>query len=95
MYSTVQSETAFFLISVLSGAIIAFLYDILRIKRRIVAASDSVVNGEDILFFAFTAVFLFYHGIAHIQKTASFRCGQFLFCLSYRQIISQGCPRLR
>lgn len=60
MYSTVQSETAFFLISVLSGAIIAFLYDILRIKRRIVAASDSVVNGEDILFFAFAAAFLFY-----------------------------------
>ena len=61
MYNTVQSETVFFLTSVLAGVAIAFLYDLVRISRRIVAVSDSLVNGEDILFFVASAIILLTH----------------------------------
>ena len=60
MYSTVEGETIFFITCLGAGVVIAFLYDLLRISRRIVSVSDSVVGGEDILFFIASAIILFY-----------------------------------
>lgn len=60
MYSTVQGEAAFFITCIGLGILTAFLYDIVRISRRIVKVGASVVNGEDVLFFALAAVSLFY-----------------------------------
>ncbi len=60
MYSTVESEMIFFVTCLGAGVVIAFLYDLLRISRRIVSVSDSVVCGEDILFFVLSAIILFY-----------------------------------
>ncbi|MBQ9757432.1 MAG: spore cortex biosynthesis protein YabQ [Clostridia bacterium] len=59
MYSTVWTETVFFLASFVAGVCAAFLYDILRISRRVHRPSDAVVNVEDILFMTLAAVILF------------------------------------
>lgn len=60
MYNTVQSEAVFFLTSIAAGVVTAFLYDLIRISRRLISVSDPIVNGEDILFFALAATILFY-----------------------------------
>ncbi len=59
MYSTVWSETIFFFFSFASGVCAAFLYDILRVSRRIHRPSDAVVNIEDIIFMTLAGVILF------------------------------------
>ena len=76
MYSTVQSETVFFLTCILAGVAIAFLYDLVRISRRIIAISDSLVNGEDILFFIASAIILFY--VAFMKNGGEVRFQGFL-----------------
>ena len=76
MYDTVQSEAVFFLACIAAGAITAFLYDIVRISRRIVRVSDLAVNGQDILFFALAAVILFY--TAFIKNSGEVRLQGFL-----------------
>lgn len=48
-----------FLYAILGGAIVAFLYDILRIKRRTIKTSVIIVGLEDILYWLTAAVFLF------------------------------------
>lgn len=60
MYNTVQNEAIFFLACIVSGALIAFLYDIVRISRRLISVSDPIVNAQDIVFFALAALVLFY-----------------------------------
>lgn len=48
-----------FLYAILAGAIVAFLYDVLRIKRRTIKTSVTIVGLEDILYWLTAAVFLF------------------------------------
>lgn len=76
MYDTVQSEAVFFLACIAAGAITAFLYDLVRISRRIVKVSDLAVNGQDILFFALAAVILFY--TAFVKNSGEVRLQGFL-----------------
>ncbi len=59
MYTSVQTDAVFFLACLLAGVIAAFLYDIIRISRRIVAVGAKVVCGEDIIFLIISAVILF------------------------------------
>lgn len=59
MYNSVPMETGFFLASVVGGLLAAFLYDLLRISRRIVGLCDAVVNAQDALFMAIAAVLVF------------------------------------
>lgn len=56
--STAQ-EWQFFLWSLLTGGILALLYDFLRISRKMIPTKDFVVNVEDILFCVLMAVVLF------------------------------------
>ena len=60
MYTTVPMETGFFLATVAAGVITAFLYDLLRISRRIIGPGDSVVGIQDLLFMIAAALILFY-----------------------------------
>lgn len=60
MNNSVLGELAFFAASAAAGFFCAFLYDILRISRRLVRVSDLAVNLEDILFMGTAAVVLFY-----------------------------------
>lgn len=55
----IVDQVYIFLYAILSGAIVAFLYDILRIKRRAIKTSVIMVGLEDILYWLVAAVFLF------------------------------------
>lgn len=59
MYNSVPVETGFFLASVVGGLVAAFLYDLLRISRKVADPCDAVVNVEDILFMAVAAGLVF------------------------------------
>ena len=48
-----------FLYAIFGGAVVAFLYDVLRIKRRTIKTSVIIVGLEDILYWLTAAVFLF------------------------------------
>lgn len=56
--STAQ-EWQFLIWSLLTGGILALLYDFLRISRRMIPTKDFVVNLEDILFCVLAAIVLF------------------------------------
>lgn len=60
MQSALTVETGFFLASITTGFVAAFLYDILRVSRRILGPGDVVVTIEDILFIASLAFIVFY-----------------------------------
>lgn len=55
----IVEQVYIFLYAILGGAIVAFLYDILRIKRRAIKTGVFIVNLEDILYWIVAAVFLF------------------------------------
>ena len=55
----IVEQVYIFLYAILAGAIAAFLYDILRIKRRAIKTSVILVNLEDFLFWLVAAVILF------------------------------------
>ncbi len=76
MYASVSTEFQFFLLSILSGLVSAFLYDILRISRRIVRVSDTVINIEDILFFAAAAFLIFI--AAYLKNSGEIRWQSFI-----------------
>ena len=59
MAVSVLQQWQFFLWSVLAGALLAAVYDLLRLSRRMVHTKDIVVNIEDILFCALAAVVVF------------------------------------
>lgn len=71
MYNTVQGDVVFFLACVAAGALSAFLYDLIRISRRIVKINVSAVCGEDIAFFALAAVIVFY--VAYTKNSGEVR----------------------
>ncbi len=73
MYTSSSGDITFFASAFFAGVIIAFLYDLIRISRRIVPTNLSAVGFEDILFFVVAAVILFFaaytknHGIIRWQ----------------------------
>ncbi len=80
MYTSPSGDIAFFATAVFSGAIIAFLYDLLRISRRIVPTHASAIGIEDIVFFAAAAAILFY--AAYTKNHGQIRWQGFLGCAS-------------
>lgn len=76
MYTSVPTEFQFFLLSIVSGIVSAFLYDILRISRRIVRVSDAVINIEDILFFIAAAFLIFV--AAYLKNSGELRWQSFI-----------------
>ena len=90
MYPTVSGEAVFFAACMGAGALSAFIYDVLRISRRIVNANTLAVNLEDILFFIAAALILFY--TAYIKNSGEIRwqgfvgggCGVLLYAVVAR-----------
>lgn len=76
MYTSVKGDGAFFLACVLVGIIAAFLYDIIRISRRIVKANALVICGEDIVFLVVSALLLFY--AAYVKNSGEIRWQGFI-----------------
>ena len=76
MYNSVPLELQFFLSCTVAGFVVAFLYDLIRVSRRIVNVNDFVINTEDILFFAVAAVILFY--AAYLKNSGEIRWQWFI-----------------
>ncbi len=79
----------YFIWSVVCGIVLGFMYDILRLKRKIKKTSDIVVNVEDIMFIilgggvATTLAYWINNGFFRVYSIISMMLG---FCL-YRIII--------
>lgn len=76
MYNSVPMEAGFFAASFIAGIAAAFLYDLLRVSRRILGPGDGIVNFEDILFLAVSAVIMF--GAAYLKNSGEIRWQGFL-----------------
>jgi spore cortex biosynthesis protein YabQ len=76
MYNTVQGESTFFVMCIIVGVALAFLYDVIRISRRIVRVGIPVVNLEDIVFFITAAILMFY--AAYTKNNGEIRWQGFL-----------------
>lgn len=59
MNHAIATELQFFLISILWGAIILFVYDFLRIFHRIIKHNTVLLAIEDIIFWVVASVFIF------------------------------------
>lgn len=61
----------YFLWSVAGGVMLAIVYDILRLRRRLINTADIIVNIEDVLFIALSGVAAAY--IAYAVNNGAFR----------------------
>lgn len=59
MNKAITIELQFFLVSILSGAILLAVYDILRILRRVIKHNSVFIAIEDLLFWVVSSVFIF------------------------------------
>ncbi len=78
MYTSASGDILFFLAAFLAGVTIAFLYDLIRISRRIVRVGASAVGAQDIVFFVIAAVILFL--VAYLKNSGEVRWQGFLGC---------------
>lgn len=76
MYPSVSAEAIFFLSCIFCGALSVFVYDILRISRRIVKVGTFAVTAQDILFFVAAGLLLFY--TAYLKNSGEIRWSGFL-----------------
>lgn len=90
MSSPAISENIFLLYSLFMGIFITFVYDIFRIWRRICSHNLFFISLEDILFWAFCAVSVFY--LMHTQSNGTLRwfaiLGAMVGMLLYKKTIS-------
>jgi Predicted membrane protein len=59
MNQAISVELQFFLISILWGALLLLIYDVLRILRRLIKHDDFLVALEDLIFWVFASLFIF------------------------------------
>ncbi len=78
MYNSASGDIIFFLAALVSGAVIAFLYDLIRISRRIHRIDTLAVGIQDIAFFIAAAIILFY--AAYTKNSGEVRWQGFLGC---------------
>lgn len=90
MSSPVISENLFLLYSFGMGIFITFVYDIFRIWRRVLSHNRFFISLEDILFWLFSAVSVFY--LMHTQSNGTLRWfavfGALIGMLLYKKTIS-------
>ncbi|MED9904535.1 MAG: spore cortex biosynthesis protein YabQ [Lachnospiraceae bacterium] len=90
MSSPVISENLFLLYSLGMGIFITFIYDIFRIWRRICIHNSFFVSLEDIFFWIFCAVSVFY--LMHTQSNGTLRwfavLGALTGMLLYKKTVS-------
>lgn len=90
MSSPVISENLILLYSLGMGIFITFVYDILRIIRRVYAHNNILISLEDILFWIFSAIAVFY--LMHAQSNGTLRwfavLGALVGMLLYKKTIS-------
>jgi len=74
-----------------AGVIIAFLYDMFRLKRRIVRTKTAMVHFEDIVFWIIAAIifFLSSYVISNGETRAYYYVGSFLGGVLYFSVFSK------
>lgn len=91
MSSPVISENLFLLYSLGMGIFITFVYDLLRIGRRVIPHNGFFVSAEDFLFWIFCAISVFY--LMHTQSNGTLRwfaiLGALAGMLLYRKTVSR------
>ena len=60
MDKTFDAGAGYFLWSLFTGVVLAFVYDIVRVTRRIKSTSDRAVNFEDILYVIFAGIMILF-----------------------------------
>lgn len=90
MSSPVISENLFLLYSLGMGIFITFIYDILRIIRRVYVHNNILISFEDILFWLFCALAVFY--LMHTESNGTLRwfaiLGALVGMLLYKKTVS-------
>lgn len=90
MSSPVISENLFLLYSFGMGIFITFVYDIFRIWRRVLSHNRFFISLEDILFWIFSAISVFY--LMHAQSNGTLRWfavfGALIGMILYKKTIS-------
>ncbi|NLO99031.1 MAG: hypothetical protein GX386_01915 [Clostridiaceae bacterium] len=91
MQSSVAYELTVFGGAGAAGVIIAFLYDMFRLKRRIVRTKAAMVHFEDIVFWVIAAIifFLSSYVISNGETRAYYYMGSFLGGALYFSILSK------
>lgn len=59
MNNLVSTQAISFVLSILNGLFLGFIYDLLRVFRRIVKHSKWIVNVEDFIFWVFGSLIIF------------------------------------
>jgi spore cortex biosynthesis protein YabQ len=74
-----------------AGVLIAFLYDLFRLKRRIIRTRPFLVHAEDILYWLCASVilFLFSYVLSSGETRVYFYVGAFIGALLYFSILSE------
>ena len=91
MSAQILEETRFFLYSIMTGAWISVIYDIIRIFRRVVKHNKVLVALEDILFWVVSLVILFLllydmnYGVLRWFSVA----GEILGMIIYKKILGE------
>lgn len=75
MESPAAQENLFLFYSVIMGIYITFLYDLLRIGRRVITHNGFWVSVEDLAFWIYCAMKVF----TSCMRKATARCGGLLF----------------
>ncbi len=90
MQNNVMYELTVFAGAGIAGVLLAFLYDLFRLKRRIVRTTPALVHIEDILYWLCAAVilFLFSYGLSNGETRVYFYLGSFLGGVTYLGLLS-------
>lgn len=87
----VNTQASLFLISVIFGVASTFLYDMLRVKRRVAKTKKFIIHLEDILYWIIIAVVSFFVFIRFLNEDLRFYMviGAFIGMTSYSATISK------
>ncbi len=100
MSSVIRQETAVFLIFILHGAALTFLYDLLRALRRCFRHGLVILSIEDFLFWLLAGFLTFYlafqknDGIIRDYAAAGILIGFLLYHFTFSHLVVEGLSRL-
>lgn len=92
MSETIIAEWYFWLVSILTGAVMAFVYDLLRLFRRLVRHNRLFVDVEDLLFWtacffaSFTLLYYGNNGVIRFAAVLGAGIGMLVYGLTFGRI---------
>ncbi len=91
MQNNLTLELTVFAGAAAAGVLAAFVYDLFRLKRRILKTPSSLLNVEDVLFWIFSALVLFIaaYALSSGETRSYFFLGCLLGAVVYRTLLSR------